>query len=135
MSRDPRAASDELHRLAAAGELDSFCARHGIRLLVVFGSAVLPDEVPPRDLDVAVLLRSGADLFAVVTELIGVLGCDDVDVMDLGAADLVARGAALEGEPLYEEEPGLYARLQMATLPLLAETAWIRRLQLEQLGS
>jgi hypothetical protein len=55
---------------------------------------------------------------------------DDVEPRDLDLAVLLA----LEGEPLYEDDTCLYARLQMATLPLLAETAWIRRLQLEQLA-
>jgi predicted nucleotidyltransferase len=135
VSRDPRAALADLRNLASAGELDAFCAAHGIRLLVAFGSAVQPDASEPRDLDVAVLLQPGADLVAVVTALVALLSCDEVDVMDLAAADLVARGAALAGEPLFEDEPGLYARRQMATLPLLVETAWIRRLQLEQLAS
>jgi predicted nucleotidyltransferase len=132
--RTPSTALDELRRIAAAGDLDSFCAHHGIRLLTAHGSAVRPDDGEPRDLDLAVLLQAGADLVAVTTALVRLLRCDVVDVMDLGSAGLVARGAALEGEPLYEDEAGLYARMQMATLPLLAETAWIRRLQLEQLA-
>jgi predicted nucleotidyltransferase len=133
MSADPRSAVAELRRLGAEGALDDFCVEHGIRLLVVFGS-VLDEERRPRDLDLAVLLAPGADLVGVTSGLISLLGCDAVDVLDLGRAELVARAAALEGEPLFEDRPGLYAQLQMATLPLAAETAWIRRLQLEQLA-
>lgn len=99
----------------------------------MFGSALHADG-EPRDLDLAVLLQPEADLFAVAGALVSLTSCDDVDVMDLGRAELVARAAALVGEPLYEDHPGRYAQLQMATLPLLAETAWIRRLQLEQLA-
>lgn len=132
MSCDPRTALATLRRLAAGAEIEAFCQAHGVRLLVVFGSALRGGSAP-RDLDLAVLLDDTGDLVAVTTGLIRLLGCDDVDVMDLGRADLVARAAALEGEPLVEDEPGRFARLQMATLPLAAETAWIRRLQLDQL--
>lgn len=135
MDRDPRAALEDLRRLASVGELDAFCEGHGIRLLVAHGSSVRSAGPVPRDLDLGVLLRPEGDLVAAVSALVRLASYDAVDVTDLRTAGLVARGAVLEGEPLYEDVPGLYARLQMATLPLLAETAWIRRLQLEQLAS
>ncbi len=135
MATDPRSALAELRKLAEEETLDAFCTQHGIRLMTVLGSVLHDDARSPADLDLAVLLDEGADLLVVLTALIRLLRFDGVDLMDLRSAALVARAAALEGEPLHEAEPGLYARLQMATLPLAAETTWIRRLQLEQLGS
>lgn len=118
--------------MVAAGELDALCERHDLDLLVVHGS-VLEPSVEPRDLDVAVWPRpAGAfDLLGFITELATHVGTDAVDVMDLARAGVVARGLALGlGEPLYERTTGLFARRQMAVLPLLADTAWIRDLGL-----
>jgi hypothetical protein len=133
MVMDPRAALAALRRHGADGSLDAFCAARGVRLLTVLGSVLDETEPAPADLDLAVLLDDDADLLAVLTDLIRLLRFDGIDLMDLRSAGLVAKAAALEGEPLFEDAPGRYARLQMATLPLAAETAWIRRLQLEQL--
>jgi predicted nucleotidyltransferase len=139
MAAAPRVALDRLRDLAVSGELDAFCADHGVDLLVVFGSTVDREPVrPPRDLDIAVLFagHGGGDLIQLITDLIGLLNLPQVDVMDLGQAGVVARAKALGlCEPLYEREPGLFAREQMAALPQLLDTAWIKQLSLELLAA
>ncbi len=139
MAAAPRIALDRLRDLAASGELDAFCADHGVDLLVVFGSAMDREPVrPPRDLDIAVLFagRAGGNLIQLITDLIGLLNLREVDVMDLSQAGVVARAKAIGVcEPLYEREPGLFAREQMAALPQLLDTAWIRQLSLDLLAA
>lgn len=123
--------------MTGSGQLDEFCAQHGIRLLVVFGSTVHRDaHHPPGDLDVAVRLRADTDVIRVTSALIAQLSCNDVDVLDLDRAGIVARANALAGAvPLYEDEQGAYSRAAMAALGLAADTAWIRDLQLDRLRS
>lgn len=118
--------------MAETGELGRFCAERGVRLLVAFGSAVHDPDVPARDLDLAVLTRDGPDRFALVADLIHLAGSDAVDVMDLGRASVLARANALGwGLPLYEDEPGLYAREQMAAVGQRMELGWLADLDLD----
>jgi len=129
----PLEALDRLRSAAASGEFERICERLGIRLLVVFGSVIDEHRLrEPGDLDVAVLLTEGTDLVDVVNGLLDLVRCDALDVMDLGRAGVVARAAGLGVcEPLYEDEPGLFATRQMAALVERMDTAWLRRLDLE----
>lgn len=123
--------------MAGSGQLDEFCAEHGIHLLVAFGSAVRDDAPhPPADLDVAVRLRPDTDVIHVTSAMIEHLSCNAIDVLDLDRAGIVARANALAGAlPLYEDERGAYSRAAMAALGMAADTAWIRDLQLDRLTS
>lgn len=121
--------------MAAAGELQRFCADRGIRLLVAFGSAVTDPGRTPRDVDLAVLTGDGPDHFELVADLTRLAGTGAVDVMDLGRAGVLARANALGwGVPLYEDEPGLFAREQMAALGQRMELGWLADLDLALLA-
>ncbi len=130
---------ERLRAASATGRLDRVCEQLGIEMLVVFGSAVDPDRVGrPGDLDLAVRRRTDApgDLRDVVNALIDLTGTSDVDVLDLGAAGVVARARALgpPAEPIFEATAGDVARAQMAALTYAMETAPLRRRDLELLA-
>lgn len=139
--RSPHEALHELRAMAADGRLDEFCERHGIDLLVVFGSAVDPGgpATEPRDLDLAVLAAPPPGPWGwteLASAVIALLHCDAVDVMDLSRAGVLARAGALgDGEPLYERSPGLFAREQMRAVGLRMELGWLERLRLDLLAS
>lgn len=130
-----------LRRLRAArdsGELAALCRRHGLELLVLFGSAAsrVPTSREPGDIDLAIASRHGgsADLLAVVEDLAGLTGGDDLDVMDLALAGPVAMHRALTaGEVLYEENPRVFAERQIFAINHYIETAPLRRAVLESL--
>src|SRR5262245_24801576 len=115
MSVTPREALDQLRREARDGSLAGFCRELGIELLVAFGSAAKPTwPLPPRDLDLAVLMTGSVDLLIVLNGLVDHLRFDQVDVMDLWRAGEVARAQALgSGELLFEEAPGTFAEQQV----------------------
>lgn len=130
-----REALERLVEEAEAGRLDSFFADRGVELMTAFGSATA-GEGPASDLDLAVALEPGADLYALVADLIGLLGFDGVDVVDLRTADVVLKAEALGVcVPIFEARPGLYARRQMAALTERMETAYLRRRDLELMSS
>lgn len=134
---DPRTALATLREAAVTGELDRLCARHGIRLLVAFGSAVREEDGPAHDLDVAVAFEPDAspDVVALMDDLSEVAGSGAVDLMDLGRAGPVARERALVATvPLFESEPGAFARAQMAAMLERMDTDWLRRLDLESMS-
>lgn len=124
--------------MADDGRLAAFCAEHGVTLLVAFGSAVAHSagrvDIEPRDLDLAA--SGDVDLIRLTSALIGLAECDHIDVMDLDRAGIAARAGAMHaGMPLFEDEPGRFSHDAMRALGLAADTAWIRRLQLQQLQS
>lgn len=130
-----RTALDRLVKMAEPGNLDRFFSDHGVELMTAFGSAT-EAQGPANDLDLAVALQPGADLYGLVADLVGLLQFDHVDVVDLVTADVVLAAEALGVcVPIYEAEPGLYARRQMAALTERMETAYLRRLDLELLSS
>lgn len=130
----PAQALAELETAAADGRLDAFCVRHGIELMVAFSSAADPERAHhPRDLDVAIRFAPDAerDLLGAVNGLLDWLRLDELDVMDLDRADVIARQRALvaQARPLYEARRGLWAEAQMAAHVRYLDTAWLRRLR------
>lgn len=120
---------------SSAGRLDALFARHGVELMTAFGSATR-DEGAAGDLDLAVSLTPESDLYALVSDLVGYLSCDGIDVVDLRTAGVVLKAEALGVcVPIFESRPGLYARRQMAALTERMETAHLRRLDLELMSS
>jgi predicted nucleotidyltransferase len=132
--------ADGLARLraaAASGELDALCARHGVRVLTVFGSAAR-GEPAARDLDVAVLSEPGApfDPVALVADLVDLTGVQEVDLAHLNRAGPVLRERALVGVvPLFENAPGRFAAAQTAAIGERIETDEMRRLDLKLLAT
>lgn len=134
MVHEATAALATLRSAADDGTLDEICERHGVRLLSAFGSALtLPN---PGDLDLAVGFRGQRrNLLALIDELIQLTGFDRLDVAVLDGANPVLRARALSGLGLYEHTAGVFATEQMAALAEARDTAWLRRLDLETLGS
>lgn len=127
----PAAALERLRRAEIDGELAELALQHELSLVVVFGSAAR-GEPAPRDLDVAVMSRTGRlNPVAVVVALMELTGTDCVDLLDLDRAGPVARQHALvPGEPLYEFPPGEFGRQQMRASGERLGTEWMRRLDL-----
>jgi predicted nucleotidyltransferase len=133
-----RGALNSLLAAAENGGLEAFCERFGLDLVSVFGSSLDPDVGEPGDLDVAIRFEdpSSADVVGAVGALAELVGSDQVDVMVLNGAGVVARSRALrpQAKGLFEKRPGLYALAQMAALAEEMETAPMRRRDLELLA-
>ena len=136
MSSTPLAALALLRAAAGDGRLDALAERQGIALLTVFGSTAR-GAADAHDLDVAVLPRAGRvlDVLALIDDLTVLTGSNDVDLLRLDRAGPVARERALVGcVPLYQHEPGVYGRAQMAAMTERMDTDRLRRAALEDLA-
>ncbi len=132
----PREGLDRLRTAARSGELRTLCQQRHINLLTVFGSTGR-GEPDPHDLDIGVQTEHGADLdlFGFVTEVIDLVGLEQVDVVHLNAAGPLLRERALVGSIiLHESEPGTWARASTAAVMERLDTDWLRRLSLELLA-
>jgi predicted nucleotidyltransferase len=141
LSESVRAAYARLRDAAGHGALADLCRRHGLELLVVFGSVlrVQLDEDGPGDLDVAVRYARGEPphrLLSLLDDLYRLTGSEDIDVMVLNHADPLARERALTtGVPLFQLGPGDFANAQIAAIMERLDTDHFRRLQLELMSS
>ncbi len=98
MSRNPRIA-------VGSEELESFCRKHHIQKLALFGSALRDDFGPASDLDVLVEFEPGRTpglrFFTIQEELSGLLG-RPVDLNTAEDLSIYYRDKILaEAEPLY----------------------------------
>lgn len=133
MTRGPATPRSALAALrdGAAGDL---AQRHGLDLLVAFGSVVRTDG-QPRDLDLAVRSAGALDVLALLQDVYELTGLEEVDVLDLRRAGAVAAFEALEhGVLLYESHPGRFVEAHVGAWSLHADEAWLRRRQLESLA-
>lgn len=129
-----------LRQAAQDGALAELCARHGVDLLTLHGSAARGERLP-QDIDLGVLFGSDEHarrhLVPFVVAVGDLAGTDLVDVMDVRRASPTARARALAHDALvlHEARPGLATRQQMAALTLEMELAPLRRHQLELMAA
>lgn len=132
----PSEGLDRLRAAARSGELRKLCQRRHVNLLTVFGSAGR-GEPDPQDLDIGAQTEHGTDfdLFGFVTDVIDLVGFEQVDVVHLNAAGPLLRERALVGSIiLHESEPGTWAHASTAAVMERLDTDWLRRLSLELLA-
>lgn len=138
-----------------SGELAALGRRHGLDLMVLFGSAVrqfdrlAPDpgrpwvgdepDPEPRDIDIAVRSEHGGaepDPLALLQELYELTGSERIDLMMLHRAGPVARQRALSrGRKLFESEKGVFAEAQIAAIMEYFDTEPLRVLGRQLLAS
>jgi hypothetical protein len=134
---DARSAFRTLVEAANDGQLDELCDRLGVRLLGAFGSATkdAPEGAlsEPGDLDIAVGFRGPRRELELIDGLVVLTGYERIDLVDVDAANPVARAEAFVGVPLYQDADGVFATEQMAALAERRDTEWLRRLDLRAL--
>ena len=123
-------AAELLARIKADPGLEEFCARLGVELLVLFGSA-LNDPEGADDVDLAYLAAKDVSQLDVADAFLERFG-DGVDLMDLRLANPIARWEALgPGRILAEQTPGTFAKQQMAAYGEWNDTREFRELALQ----
>lgn len=105
-----------------------------LRLVILFGSLARGDAGEAGDIDIAVDSDDAVDIVELTNRIIRLLHEDAVDVVDLRSASPVLKARiGEEGLPLYEREPGSFARFRSLAWRRWVDTGKLRRLQQEQL--
>ncbi len=91
--------------------------RAGVDLFVLFGSRVRGEAMSDSDWDFAYTLTgdgAGFDPDALQAELVGALGSDRIDLVDLNRGSALLRfRVAAEGVPLYQADPSAFQDFQI----------------------
>ncbi len=104
----------------------------GCRLIVLFGSAARASQAgrSSEDLDLGVLGRGPIDAVALTNRFIQAFRFQNVDVADLARGDpLLLMAVAHDGVPLYEAEPGEFARFASLATRRYADTRKFRQME------
>lgn len=133
MTTTARQAGQRLETAAESGSLATLCRRHGIDLMVLFGS-LARGESDPADVDVAIAAgpQIRLDLLRLLQDLYELTEYEDFDVIDLDRAGPIAKERALVGaRVLYQGSPGAFANRQIAAVLERIDTADMRLIELE----
>lgn len=129
-------ARDRLLDAASTDELRPVLEALGVDLLGVFGSTVSPAAgVEPNDLDIAARFAGPVRLLELIDVLVRMTGFDRIDLAVVEGLHPVLDAEALCRIRLYERDAGAFAEAQMAALAHRRDTAFLRALDLEALGS
>lgn len=108
--------------------------REGVRLAILFGSQAAGTAGPESDIDLAVECREGRSPEDILPDMVGLLGTDRVDLVDLRrASPLLAMAIVRSGRVIHEAEPSAFAEFCSLTLRRYEDTAKLRRLRREGL--
>ena len=102
----------------------------GLRLVLLFGSAVSGKIHRKSDIDLAFLFDKPVDILALTNRVIRLLHTDNVDVVDLRrASPLLKYSAVRHGKPLYEREHGIFNEFYSLAFRMYVDTKKLRDAQ------
>ncbi|MEK7208104.1 MAG: nucleotidyltransferase domain-containing protein [Patescibacteria group bacterium] len=111
--------------------------KHGLNLVVLFGSQATGRAYSKSDVDVAILARQPIRLEAQIkvgAELSNAFKRDDVELVDLAdASPTLMRVVVEDGRALYERESDTFFNWKLRALTEWRETAWLRDLRNKKL--
>lgn len=123
-----------MNKLLKTEGLAGLCQKHGISLIVLFGSQVRGSAKEDSDVDLGLLLETypitPSEELTLIRELVWTTENANLDIAILNHADpLLGYHVACHGHPLYEREPHSFNRFQLRAWKRFIDTAKFRRLQ------
>ncbi len=105
-----------------------------IRFLLLFGSRARTDATEQSDWDFGYIAQDGFDSTAFHTDLVILLGTDDVDLVDLSRANGLLRfRATQDGSKIYEKTEGEYEKFWLEAVHFWCDAGPIIRKEYEAL--
>lgn len=114
-------------------KLEDFCRKYSLRLLVLHGSYAKNLAGEKSDIDVGILGYSSQIVkeryLDIMDDLVSVFG-DKVDPVFLNNAEsMITYHVAVNGKPLYEENPGIFNNFRAGAISRYIDTKKFRLLE------
>lgn len=111
-------------------DIKNLAEKHGLSLVVLFGSQATGALHPKSDVDIAVLSKGHIDMLALTGDFYKLLQREDVEVVNLGTASPTLMYVVVrDGKLLCENEVGAFLRWKLYAIWVWLDTAWLRRLR------
>jgi predicted nucleotidyltransferase len=102
----------------------------GLKLVLLFGSAVLGKIHKQSDIDLAFLFDKPVDILSLTNRVIRLLHADNVDVVDLRrAGPLLKFSVVKNGRLLYERQPGMFNEFYSLAFRMYVDSKKLRDAQ------
>jgi predicted nucleotidyltransferase len=102
----------------------------GLRLVMLFGSAVTGASHKRSDIDLGFLFDDPVDILDLTNRVVNLLHTDNVDVVDLRrTSPLLMAASAKQGKLLYERSPGLFHEFCSLAMRRFVDTKKLRDVQ------
>jgi predicted nucleotidyltransferase len=102
----------------------------GLKLVLLFGSAVLGNVYKESDIDLAFLFDRPVDILSLTNRVIRLLHADNIDVVDLRrASPLLKFSVVKNGRVLYEKLPGMFNEFYSLAFRMYVDTKKLRDAQ------
>jgi len=101
-----------------------------LKLVLLFGSAVLGNVHKESDIDLAFLFDRPVDILSLTNRVIRFLHADNIDVVDLRrASPLLKFSVVKNGRVLYEKLPGMFNEFYSLAFRMYVDTKKLRDAQ------
>jgi len=115
--------------------LREICEKHGIDLVVQFGSSAQGADRPTSDLDIAVHLEAHdgqCDILGLICDLEGLFKRNvDLVVLNRVESDTLRHEIFKHGRPLYDRTDRLFTELRVDAFLRYADSEYLRRVRTE----
>ncbi len=102
----------------------------GLKLVLLFGSAILGKVHKQSDIDIAFLFNRPVDILSLTNRVIRLLHADNIDIVDLSrASPLLKFSVVKNGKLLYERLPGMFNEFYSLAFRMYVDTKKLRDAQ------
>jgi predicted nucleotidyltransferase len=102
----------------------------GVKLVLLFGSAVLGKVHKQSDIDLAFLFDGPVDILSLTNRVIRLLHADNIDVVDLRHASPLLKFSVVKNcRLLYERQPGMFNEFYSLAFRMYVDTKKLRDAQ------
>jgi predicted nucleotidyltransferase len=118
------------HVEALQPKIKELAEKHGLSLVVLFGSQATGATHPKSDIDIAVLSSKSFDRNKLLNDIGDIFKRDDVEIVNMAEASPTMMYVLIrDGKLLYEDGLGAFLKWKFYAIRVWLDTAWLRRLR------
>jgi len=111
-------------------KIKELAEKHGLSLVVLFGSQATGATHPKSDVDIAVLSSTNFDRSKLTDDLTDIFKRDDIEVINMAEASPTMMYVLVrDGKLLYENKIGAFLKWKFYAIRVWIDTAWLRHLR------